>query len=653
MAIWAGILDTTNFRFNATWVKQRWVNHPDQTGSNGWHMADGDRFLAADIDGDNQKEIIAISNSGNWIGILREQNAKLVTTWIKHDWVNHPGRDGDNGWNLGHGDRFLVADVNGDGRDELIVINKSASWIGVLQESNGTLVAKWVGRGRINRQGGSARTAWNLNSWDELHVGDIDGDSSEELVIISPDGKRMGGVSWNGRRLILDWMMSNSIPGASGVPDNTWTLNYGDKLIVADVDGDGKDEIVIANRDASSKEIAILAEHNDQILMRWRGDSIPNAEPNNPGWSLDPADRFIAADINGDGKKELIVRCRMGTTVGVIVPKGKGLALSWRQENWINRSGRSPNSGWHLSGGDSLLVADVNGDGKEEIVVVNSNGQWIGVWGEESGNLSLKWIKHDWVTYPNHPGRNGWNLRDGDRFIAGDFDGDGREELVVLSRAHHASINKSQRALLVSGHLVQDDTDPHIQMWREFTEGAGQATIAHFLQDKYAIFRSIVGESSSKQRLMQEIRDLLEEPDIRAVDVITMFHGAPTTIALVDGTYWTFELRNDLLQMDRRYKLRMLYSTTCHGFSHADEFVQGGFEAASGARGMNVSGWYEVPTFTRLWGDGATFQHALNEADNDDIREATEAVAPTSSGATPDSEKLIVGNGRITIRAAP
>jgi NTE family protein len=66
------------------------VNHPGGSGDNGWNLQNGDTFLFTDIDGDRRQEIVVVSPNGEWIGILKEDNGRLAAGWIGHNWVNHP-----------------------------------------------------------------------------------------------------------------------------------------------------------------------------------------------------------------------------------------------------------------------------------------------------------------------------------------------------------------------------------------------------------------------------------------------------------------------------------------------------------------------------------------------------------------------------------
>ena len=45
-------------------------------------------------------------------------------------------------------------------------------------------------------------------------------------------------------------------------------------------------------------------------------------------------------------------------------------------------------NGWNLNDGDSLYVADLDGDGADELVIVSLNGQWVGILKHQDNGLS-------------------------------------------------------------------------------------------------------------------------------------------------------------------------------------------------------------------------------------------------------------------------
>ena len=122
------------------WIGRNWINLPGQAGANGWQLRAGDQFLAADLDGDNRDELVLVSPDGQWVGVAVEQAGRLVMIWLGNGWINPPGLPGANGWQLRLGDRFLAADLDGDGQAELIVVSPDGQWVGVVEQQAGALV---------------------------------------------------------------------------------------------------------------------------------------------------------------------------------------------------------------------------------------------------------------------------------------------------------------------------------------------------------------------------------------------------------------------------------------------------------------------------------------------------------------------------------
>jgi Domain of unknown function (DUF1929) len=187
MSNWIGFLGEQNSTLTAGWIGRDWVDQRFKTGwstsRQGWSLRRGDQFYSADVDADNRDELIVVAPTGEWIGILRENSGGLVATWIKNDWVNEPGGTGASGWDLRQGDRYYVADIDADNRDELIVVAPTGEWIGILAEQGGSLIAGFIAYNWVNHPGGSGANGWDLKKGDEYLVADTDGTGRSRLVI--------------------------------------------------------------------------------------------------------------------------------------------------------------------------------------------------------------------------------------------------------------------------------------------------------------------------------------------------------------------------------------------------------------------------------------------------------------------------------------
>ncbi len=86
--------------------------------------------------------------------------------------------------------------------------------------------------------------------------------------------------------------------------------------------------------------------------------------------------------------------------------------------DWVNLPGQGGANGWNLRPGDVLVAADLDGDGGRELVVRNVGGEWIGVLGWDDERLNAESIGLDWIHHPGHGGEDGWKLQPGDTAYA-------------------------------------------------------------------------------------------------------------------------------------------------------------------------------------------------------------------------------------------
>jgi hypothetical protein len=305
----------------------------------------------------------------------------------------------------------VVADVNGDGKPDLLVANECAFDSNVNCGNPAGMVGVLLGNGD-----GTFQAAVTYSSGGggipSVAVGDVNGDGKADLILADAC---VGGYCGNTVGVQLGYG-----DGSFQAPVSYGSGGYGlTSVAVADVNGDGKLDLLATNNCVSSSNCSsgILG-----VLLNNGDGTFQAAVSYGSGGQY--AESVAMADVNGDGKPDLVVanqcassNCTDNSAVGVLLGNGDGTF----------QAAVSYGSGGHYS--YSLAVADVNGDGKPDILVLNecasssdcSSGGVVGVLlGNGDGTFQPT------VTY-NSGGYAAYAL------AVGDVNNDGKLDLVVAS----------------------------------------------------------------------------------------------------------------------------------------------------------------------------------------------------------------------------
>ena len=298
-----------------------------------------------------------------------------------------------------------VADLNGDGYPDIVVANQCAIG-GCSNGSVGVLLGNGDGTFQppvVYQSGGRIATG--------LAVGDVNGDGKIDLIVANywptgaGDGGTLGVLLGNG-----DGTFQPAVTYQSG-----GVTGFG--VAIADVNGDGKLDLVATSECNKKKPckygvVGVLIGNGDGTFQ-------PAVTYRSGG---DDALGVVVADVNGDGKPDIVTANFVSwgakskhASVGVLLNNGDGTfqpAVSY-------------DSGGAFS--LSVAVADFNGDGVPDIVVANlnpkgQNGESQGVLGVLIGNGDGTFQRV--VTY--QPGGDAayW-------LSAADVNGDGKIDVVV------------------------------------------------------------------------------------------------------------------------------------------------------------------------------------------------------------------------------
>ena len=290
---------------------------------------------------------------------------------------------------LPNSDPILVGDLNGDGKADIIQFHPNAGstfdvWIA---DSNGDGAFTHAAQGANYLVSSAALMGGVLT--------DMNGDGKLDVLLIDTSNP---GVVW-------------TFPGnGDGTFQNSTTTTLAgqtpDQLVFADFNGDGK--VDFAGLNYSTERPDIYLQTANGFVQKGTDLITPDA--------VYDSCSLAAGDLTGDGKAELIAPNCSDENITIFVNNGDGSF----QTGVYYFTASIPANTLVNTNPTAAMVADVNGDGKADIVLSNaSSGDVTVLAGNGDGTVTLPTVGFAVSGHPQFPA------------LVADFNGDGLPDLVV------------------------------------------------------------------------------------------------------------------------------------------------------------------------------------------------------------------------------
>lgn len=427
-----------------------------------------------------------------------------------------------------------AGDLNGDGKTDIVVGNFQSNTLGVFTQNNSGLLDPMVSYGTSTGP-------------DSISIADLNNDGLSDIAVSHWNADGIGIFKQNAAGA-LDAMHAYSVMHAG----------Y-DQITTGDVNNDGLQDVVFMRGQGANPPIVIFHQNiagglDGPVYLDYRQDGFP--------WTYLPGGVSIG-DINGDKRNDIVM------VAGGNKPSSK--VVVWLQDE--NGSFGLPVAYDAYDCPEAVKLADINGDGLNEVIVAHGGWTNISVYKQNHGVLD-PYILFP-VPYASHYQPQGLAI--------GDVNGDEKPDIAVADYNHGLvvlynttnfppilnpiggkSVNEGQLLdFNISAKDLEEDVldysvsnlpqgakfDPitGVFSWRPTYQQAGEYKVRFNVTDGYSVASETVNITVNNVNLIPVayIDSISPSPAIEGEAVTLTGHGADSDGEITDHK-WSSSVNGDL-----------------------------------------------------------------------------------------------------------
>ncbi|MDI1436828.1 hypothetical protein [Polyangium sorediatum] len=205
----------------------------------------GEHLYIGDFNNDNRDDLLCNQDDGDMLVDFADTSGRFEgSNWIKSN-LN---------FCVGSGDRLYIGDFDGNGSDDLLCNRSNGDMLVDFADASGEFAgADWTYTSRN----------FCVTAGETLYVGKFNADSKDDLLCNQSDGE-----------MLIDFAGTTSalFTGSNWIQDRDFCLGSSAKLHVADINRDGRDDLLCRNQSTGKTEVGLANTSGQFPSIDWRGN---------------------------------------------------------------------------------------------------------------------------------------------------------------------------------------------------------------------------------------------------------------------------------------------------------------------------------------------------------------------------------------------